>query len=84
MAGDPAKSVQVPARNRDKFAVPITCSKCGQVGSATWEENSYVSPKGPQALLRGVSNGFYERLQKTNYSRSAIVCAVCETVVLPV
>jgi hypothetical protein len=65
---------------RERFAVPIKC-KCGQVGSATWEENAQISPKGPQLMLLGVSDGFYERLQKKNWSGSEIVCAVCEAVI---
>jgi hypothetical protein len=84
MAGDAVKSLKELARKREKFAVPIKCCKCDQVGSATWAENAGVSSVGPQAKLLGVSNGFYGRLQKKNYSRSEIVCAVCETIVLPV
>jgi hypothetical protein len=77
---DLSTSAHEPQPLREKFVVPIKC-RCGQIGSTTWEENAQLSPKAPQAILISVSNGFYERIQKKNWTRSEIVCAVCEIVV---
>ena len=79
MASDSANSKQEPAPLRERFAVKMTCSKCGQVGSITWEENSRVSPRGPMTELLGISNGFYMRVRKSRRGSSQIVCAVCDT-----
>jgi hypothetical protein len=80
MAGNTDNSLREPEPLREKFVVPIKC-KCGQVGSLTWEEKTQISPKGPEAMLISVSNGFYERIQKKNWNKTEIVCAVCEAVV---
>ena len=66
---------------RTKFAVPIRCGGCGQVGSAMWEENEKISPLGPRAVLLEVSSGFYLRVTKKDFGRSEIVCSVCESIV---
>jgi len=69
-----------PDEAREKFAVPIKC-KCGQVGSATWEESAQLNPKGARPVLLDVSSGFYLRLRKKDIGKTEIVCAVCESVV---
>jgi hypothetical protein len=68
-----------PSQGREKFAVQIKC-KCGQVGSATWEENAQLSPRGPMAVLLSVSSGFYMRVTKKHIGKTEIVCAVCDAV----
>jgi hypothetical protein len=70
-----------PIPQREKFPVKFSCLKCGQVGSATWEENAEVSPKGPMPLLLGVSSGFYQRMCEPHTGSMEIVCGVCESVV---
>lgn len=68
-------------QRREKFLVPIRC-ECGQVGSAIWEENTNLSPKGPRPVLVEVSSGFYFRVMKKDICRTEIVCAICEGVVV--
>lgn len=67
--------------NREKFPVKIKCPKCGQVGSATWEENADVSLHGPMSQLLYVSNGFYQRVVKQDRGAIETVCDACGTVV---
>jgi hypothetical protein len=69
-----------PDEGREKFPVPIKC-KCGQVGSAIWEESAQPNPKGPRPVLLEVSSGFYLRLRKRDIGTTEIMCAVCESVV---
>jgi hypothetical protein len=70
-----------PFERREKFAIKIRCPTCSQIGSATWEENAEMSERGPNAVLLGVSSGFYLRVQKKNWSKSEVACAVCESTV---
>jgi hypothetical protein len=65
---------------RPHFVVRVIC-KCGQVGSATWEENGQITPQGPRPMLVGISSGFYERVRKKDIGQTEVVCAVCEAVV---
>jgi hypothetical protein len=65
---------------REKFAAPIKC-RCGQIGSAVWEESDAPVNGALRPVLQEVSSGFYMRLQKKNLSRTEVVCAVCEAVV---
>ena len=65
---------------RDRFPVKIKCPKCGHTGSATWEENSTISARGPMASLEGLSDGFYQRTTEPPVGIPEVVCAKCETV----
>jgi hypothetical protein len=71
-----------PEQRREKFAVKIKCPKCGQIGSATWEENAELSPKGPMSQLLNVSSGFYQRVGKADRGAIETMCGVCETVIV--
>jgi len=62
---------------RDTFPIPLRCPKCGQTGTAMWEENSRISPAGPEPSLAGISNGFYRRERANDLP--LIVCRQCET-----
>jgi hypothetical protein len=62
------------------FSTPLECSKCGSVGSATWEGPLMASANPPVFMLMAVSGSFYERVQKKNPSQTEIVCGACETV----
>jgi hypothetical protein len=42
-----------------------------------WEENSAVSPAGPQPYLVSLSDGFYERIKKKDRKSIELVCARC-------
>ena len=65
---------------RDAFAALLRCPKCGRTGSALWEENSLMSPAGPNTMLAGVSSGFYRREPEDSHRPPQIVCQDCETV----
>jgi hypothetical protein len=62
---------------RDRFAVPIKCAGCGQVGSVTWEEKR--TPKcgaiGASKLI-SVSNGFHTG-DANSYGAPSIICDHC-------
>jgi hypothetical protein len=65
---------------RDRFAVPITCAGCGQVGSVTWEEAR--TPTGGAigaATLISVSNGFHTGDSANSYGTQRIICDHCGT-----
>lgn len=61
---------------RDQFTIPIIC-KCGQTGLAVWEENACISPAGPQTYLVSLSDGFYERINKSDTRTIELVCHRC-------
>jgi len=61
---------------RDQFTIPLKC-RCGQTGTAVWEENGAVSPAGPQPYLVNLSDGFYERIKKKDRKSIELVCARC-------
>jgi hypothetical protein len=64
----------------EKFAAPIKCPGCNQLGSATWEANAEFSLKSPQAVLVSVSSGFYQRICRPHTGGTEIVCGVCDSV----
>jgi hypothetical protein len=74
------KPTEKRVQAREKFAAPIKC-RCGQEGSAFWEENALPNPRGPMPVLLDVSGGFYFRLRKKNVARTEIVCGLCERIV---
>ena len=49
-------------QKRERFTFPSSAS--GQKGTAVWEENSGISPMGPQTYLVRLLDGFYERFKK--------------------
>ena len=63
-------------KSRDQFTIPLKC-KCGQTGFALWEENSEVSPAGPETYLVRLSDGFYERINKKDQQSIELVCGRC-------
>ena len=66
---------------RVQFSVKIAC-KCGQVGSATLDENTDAGPRGSEPELLAVSSGFYLRVEKKmGFGRTEIVCGICEAVI---
>lgn len=65
---------------RDQFTVVVKCPGCGQTGNSTWEENHSTNPKGPEACLISVADGFYERVGKKHPYDIELVCKKCETV----
>jgi hypothetical protein len=81
MTSDSDNTAREPEQRREKLAVKIKCPKCGQIGSATWEENAEMSPKGPMSQLLSVSSGFYQRAVKTDRGAIETACDACETVV---
>ena len=66
---------------REKFVVSLKC-QCGQVGAAIWEENAELSQKGPRPVLLEVSSGFYFRVHKKDITKTEIVCARCECIIV--
>jgi hypothetical protein len=68
------------ASERDQITVAIKCPKCGQRGETVWEENHFVSPKGPQSCLLSLSDGFYERISNRSPYQIELVCHRCEAV----
>jgi hypothetical protein len=82
MTSDSDNTAREPEQHREKFAVKIECPKCGQIGSATWEENAEMSPKGPMSQLLSVSSGFYQRVVKLDRGAIETFCGVCETVIV--
>ena len=70
----------IPAENRKNFTLLIKC-RCGQRGSATWEEKPHPGPQGRMPAPHGVSAGFYVRVRKNDISASEIACAACNAVV---
>jgi hypothetical protein len=65
---------------RTQFSISLTCSGCGQSGDARWEENSAISPSGPQRKLVGVSDGFRHEPQQQHMSGDpTIICKSCGT-----
>ena len=81
MSSENDNTSREPEQRREKFAAKIKCPKCGQIGSATWEENADLSPKGPMSQLLNVSSGFYQRMVKPERRTIETVCGVCETVI---
>ncbi len=64
--------------NRDRFAVPVVCKKCGQHGSVFWEENAiHNRTEGSQRELISVSNGFHQEIGRTQSGDAVIVCDSC-------
>jgi len=81
MSANSGNAIIKPDARRGRFAVTIKC-KCGQIGSATWEENARLGPNGPTPALLEVSKGFYYfRFPKKDMGRTEIMCAVCESIV---
>lgn len=66
---------------REKEVAAIKC-QCGQVGAATLEGNIDQTPQSQKSVLIDVSSGFYIRMQKKNFGKTEIACALCERVVL--
>jgi predicted RNA-binding Zn-ribbon protein involved in translation (DUF1610 family) len=64
---------------RTKFPVKIKCPKCGQTGSAMWEENSDISPRGPMSALDSLSDGFFQRIKDARTHSPEVVCRNCGT-----
>jgi hypothetical protein len=65
--------------SRDIFPIALRCPKCGQTGTAMWEENSHISPDGPEPTLASLSDGFYRRDGEGPAGAPLIVCRQCET-----
>lgn len=68
------------AVSREKFPVKIKCPKCGQTGSALWEENNEISPRGPMSSLESLSDGFHQRIKNASTHLPEVVCSGCGTV----
>jgi DNA-directed RNA polymerase subunit RPC12/RpoP len=62
---------------RDQFAAPIECPKCGQRGVVTWEKTAHGSVKGPEPTLVNLSPEFYERVSKKVPYPIELVCNRC-------
>ena len=63
---------------REQFAVPIKCPKCGQVGSISWEEEAGADRRqGSMRKLILVSSGFHQRPGHNNSGDATIVCDRC-------
>ena len=63
---------------RRQVTVPLRCPKCGQVGTATWEENEPDAlVAGLQSSLQGVSKGFYWRTGVSYRGNPEIMCERC-------
>lgn len=70
------------ARQRDRFALPIRCIRCGQIGSVVWEENMGSSqPAGPERTLVRISSGFHTGDAETQSHDKQIVCDICDEIV---
>ena len=67
------------AKPRDQFTILLKCG-CGQTGTAVWEENSTVTPAGPETYLVSLTDGFYERIRKSDRRSIELVCQNCGTV----
>ncbi len=66
---------------RDRFAVPIKCSSCGQSGSAEWDQLCRFEPGiGFRRRLVLVSKGFSNEFASAPAQHPKIVCDVCGTV----
>ncbi len=66
---------------REPFAIAIKCPKCGQAGSAIWEETDAFSRQhGPQRTLKLLSSGFFQRPAPMPALDPQIVCDRCDTV----
>jgi hypothetical protein len=65
---------------RDQFTLPLSCSRCGATGSATWEENSAAGPKGLQGRLIGVDGNFHSETGRTGSGSILIVCNGCDQI----
>jgi hypothetical protein len=60
--------------------VKLKCPKCGQTGSALWEEKGDVSPRDPMASLENLSDGFYHRIKNAHTHLPEVVCNSCGSV----
>jgi len=79
--GAEMSSVPTPeSSDRTQIPVKLKCPKCSHVGSALWEENSGISPRGPMASLEGLSDGFYHRIKNAKTHLPEVVCGRCGTV----
>lgn len=67
-------------RRPERFAAPISCPACGQVGSVTWEEIRIErGNRTGSATLISVSNGFHTGESVTRYDSPRVVCDRCDT-----
>ena len=67
---------------REEFAVKLLCPKCGQHGTAIWEEAGPIyREKGPQRAIKFVSSGFSVDPSRMAISGDPeIVCDHCDEV----
>ena len=67
--------------DRVSVPVPIACRKCGQAGTAVWEEEAMPNRKGLKPALVSLSDEFYQRAHVSLATLPEIVCAKCGAVV---
>jgi hypothetical protein len=79
-ANSDKQSPATPPR-RETFSIQLKCPGCGQLGSATSEENAEIIAQGPQPVLLSVSSGFLQRIHQQHAGETEIVCGVCDSVV---
>jgi hypothetical protein len=66
---------------RTRFPAEIKCQKCGQTGSAIWEEATQPNPDGPKPVLISLPDGFYHRVRRDHDAPPDIVCGACGAIV---
>lgn len=74
-------SKDVSGGPRARFPVRIKCAKCGQTGSAIWEEAAAPNPDGPKPVLISLPDGFYHRMQKDHGAPPQLVCGNCGSII---
>lgn len=65
---------------RDAFKTDLSCSHCNATGAAVWEENTMLSPQGPQRRLVAVHGDFHSETGRTHSGDPMIVCNNCDTI----
>jgi len=73
-----AQSSNPSSSNRERFAEPVACKKCGQHGSIFWEENAVGNrASGSQRELIRISNGFHREMERTLSGDPIVACDNC-------
>ena len=54
-----------------EYRATIFCPKCGEVGVVAWEKD------GDKRAVVKLSNSFYQRISKKDWSQMELVCTEC-------
>jgi hypothetical protein len=66
---------------RQQIHVDLLCPRCAAKGAAMWEENSEMTPQGPQSKLLSLS-GPFGRQAGAIAGQPEITCLSCGTVLI--